>query len=367
MASTANADGTFNVRVNGENYLFFPRFGLTGIYREDHIAYGNLTLFENREDLCTLSTCSLTLSHFDYRPSLGGNAFVASLFALIILMNIYLGFRHKTWGYMACVSLGLTGEFIGYIARILLYSNPFPPTDNNFLITMICLTMSPALLAAGIYLCLSRIIVVYGSHFSRFKPRTYTMIFCSCDLVSLLVQSGGGGIAASANTPSQNDLGINVMLAGLIFQVVSLALFAACCADFAYRVHRKRGATLSEHGDLTESRLFKAFLYALSYATLAIFVRSIFRVAELSDGFNGPLANDEVTFMLLEGTMIITGMGVLAILHPGIAFQGVWAQADFVWWGEKKANKEKHSSADGSIEEGVKLGPVGSSSHGGNF
>ena len=39
-------------------------------------------------------------------------------------------------------------------------------------------------------------------------------------------------------------------------------------------------------------------LAGLALATLCTFTRSCFRIAELSQGFSGPLANNEVTFMV---------------------------------------------------------------------
>jgi hypothetical protein len=45
---------------------------------------------------------------------------------------------------------------------------------------LIPLTIGPILLAAAIYLCLARLVVVYGEHLSAMKPRSYTLIFCVC-------------------------------------------------------------------------------------------------------------------------------------------------------------------------------------------
>lgn len=67
----------------------------------------------------------------------------------------------------------------------------------------------------------------------------------------------------------------------------------------------------------------------LAAATLFILIRSCFRVAELSDGFGGKLANDEVTFMILEGAMIISATLALTIFHPGKAFAGNWVAAGY--------------------------------------
>ena len=120
----------------------------------------------------------------------------------------------------------------------MLHNSPFD--NNNFLMYLVTLTIAPALLTAAIYLCLARIVNVCGAHLSYFKPRTYTLVFCGCDLVSLVLQALGGAIASTANTTSGSNLGKNIMLAGLGFQVFSLILFTACCAEFAYRVVKNR-------------------------------------------------------------------------------------------------------------------------------
>lgn len=83
---------------------------------------------------------------------------------------------------------------------------------------------SPNLHFVQIYLCLARIVVVYGENLSRFKPRTYTIVFCTCDFICLVLQALGGAIASTANTLSSSNLGKNIMLAGLIFQGMHILL-----------------------------------------------------------------------------------------------------------------------------------------------
>jgi len=91
-------------------------------------------------------------------------------------------------------------EIIGYIARIAVHSNPFIKT--NFLMYLVTLTIAPAFLSAAIYLCLARIVVVYGEERSRFRPVTYTLVFCTGDFLALLLQAVGGAIASGAASAS---------------------------------------------------------------------------------------------------------------------------------------------------------------------
>lgn len=337
---TVNANGTLTFFVKGRASLFIPTTGLTGLNRANNTAYGNLTLFKD-QTLCTLTTCDLTLAQFSYRPNLGGNAIFAAIFGIYFLMNLFFGIRHKTWGYMAAMFFGLAGEIIGYVGRLLLYQNPFDPTGNNFLIYMVSLTIAPSFIAAAIYLCLARIVVVYGEQISRFRPRTYTLIFCGCDFFSLLLQAAGGGMASSSTTYSAQQTGINIMLAGLSAQVVSLFIFACMSLEYFYRLYRNPTQRDTSHRMLYESKLFKAFIIGLAISTLTIFTRSTFRVAELSGGFRGALANNEVSFMVLEGTMVTIACSCLTLLHPGISFQGSWNAADFNFWRKENSDIEK--------------------------
>ena len=186
---------------------------------------------------------------------------------------------------------------------------------------LVCLTIGPAFLAAAIYLCLSRIVVVYGESASRLRPANYTLIFVGCDFLSLLLQAAGGGIAASANTDSLTNVGRDIMVAGVAWQVFSLALFSATCLDFAGRVRKTSRSQLNPaFTEFRESAKFKLFLFSLATATLTIFTRSVFRVAELSGGFHGRLATQEVTFMILEGAMIAVAVICLTVFHPGLVF-----------------------------------------------
>jgi hypothetical protein len=337
---TTNPNGTLNLFVKGRETLFIPTDGVTGYNRYNNTAYGNLTLLENQKS-CNLTTCDLTLASFDYRPSLGGNALYAAIFGVYLILNIYLGFRHKTWGYMAAMFFGLVGEIIGYIARILLYQNPFDPSGNNFLIYIVCLTISPAFLSAAIYLCLGRIVVVFGEQISRLRPRTYTLIFCGCDFFSLVLQAAGGGMTSSAKTYTAQQTGINVMLAGLSCQVASLFIFAVMSLEYLFRLYKNPLSWDTTHSVLYESKLFKAFLCSLAFATLTIFIRCTFRVAELSGGFHGSLANNQISFMILEGAMVTIACSCLTLLHPGISFQGYWSRVNFTMWTRKQSDPEK--------------------------
>jgi len=55
-----------------------------------------------------------------------------------------------------------------------------------------------------------------------------------------------------------------------------------------------------------------------------IYIRSVYRIVELQGGFSGKVANDQASFMVLEGPMIILAVLALTVSHTGRVFDGLW-------------------------------------------
>ncbi|CAK39143.1 hypothetical protein CBS63078_8482 [Aspergillus niger] len=289
------------------------------------LATFNQTLL-NDTSLCTKCTCPLVLdgeqlSWVRYYPNLAGNVLYAVLFGLFLVLQLFFGISRKTRGYMIGMTLGLILEVLGYVGRILLRYSMFE--FSWFLMYLVPLTIAPAFISAAIYLTLSRIITIYGAEHARFRPQVYTYIFITFDIIALLLQAVGGAVASVADAySSMQDQGVHVMVGGLAWQVVSLFIFSCLGLDFYLRVSRasRKGVPLNPAFDsLRAQRSFEPwFIVSLSLAVLFIFVRSVFRCAELQGGFGGKLANEEITFMVLEGAMMVLACGLLTLFHPGL-------------------------------------------------
>ncbi|ORY17059.1 RTA1 like protein-domain-containing protein [Clohesyomyces aquaticus] len=280
--------------------------------------------------VCTLKTCSVQKwGYIHYQPSVAGNALFLVIMALLAVTQLFLGITHKTKSVAIPMFLGLTTETLGYVARVLLHGNPF--NRDYFLWYLITLTIGPVFIAAAIYLTLGRIVVVYGERISRIKPRTYTTFFLACDIVSLVVQAVGGGIAASTPVTNQPliDVGTNILVAGLSIQVASLFAFSACSLEFLSRTKKHSDLRNPEFTDLVSSKRFRLFICAIFAATALLFIRTVFRSVELSKGFSGKLANNEVEFMVLDGVMVILASLLLTVFHPDYGFDKRWNEAGF--------------------------------------
>ncbi len=163
--------------------------------------HGNLTLLLDHS-LCTLETCDLTLSSFLYLPSLPANTIYAAIFGIYLITQLFLGIKHKTWGYMCAMVLGLALEVVGYVGRILLYYSPFD--YNNFLIYLVTLTIAPALLSASvsIELSCSRAVLIFSPPRSTYASPASLLSTAKTFLVSGLASTRSSSVPATSSVSS---------------------------------------------------------------------------------------------------------------------------------------------------------------------
>lgn len=292
---------------------------------------------------CTLDTCPLDLSYWAYLPSLAANSTFLAIFAVSLVLFLFQGILSRRFlGFTIAMVSGNILEVLGYAGRVMSYYNPFK--EDGFLMQIVCLTIAPAFMAAGIYFCLSRIVSTFGARNSRIAPLSYPRIFIPCDVVSLLLQAAGGGLAsAQSHADKDPTVGNNIMIAGLAFQVATLFVFIVLATDFGLRT-LKRVRTLGKeealdqtHAQLRNSWPFKGFLIALAFATLCIFTRSVYRVAELSEGWNGHLIKTQRYFIGLEGAVVGAAVLSLNAFHPGLCFREGYEQRR--GWGFGRSKK----------------------------
>ena len=127
---------------------------------------------------CTIDTCPIDSSYYFYRVSLAANATFIALFAISLIgfLVTYAVTRRAT-AFTFAVSAGVILEVIGYAGRIMSWKNQWE--ENGFLMQIVCLTIAPAFIAGGIYLCLRRIVYAFGPENSRIAPETYTRFVCN--------------------------------------------------------------------------------------------------------------------------------------------------------------------------------------------
>ncbi|KAL7415338.1 RTA1-like protein [Mrakia frigida] len=249
------------------------------------------------------------------------------------------------WLLFTIVPGGLL-EVLGWCGR--LWNSINKTILDGYLMQICCLILAPAFIMASNYLILGLIINKLGLQYSRIAPKWYTIVFCTCDVISLVVQAIGGGSAAvavqSSSLPRKDpNVGARIMVGGIIFQMAVMVLFTILGAEFLYRwsfkkpVKRLSSPTASPPSGVTKSeevaaydqdaspelehvnasRNLKLLILGVSLSTLFIFIRSIYRTIELLDGWTGPIIANQQLFNFLDGMMIIFALLATNFLHPG--------------------------------------------------
>ncbi|KAM5440944.1 hypothetical protein MferCBS31731_004083 [Microsporum ferrugineum] len=279
---------------------------------------------------CTEVTakCPVQASIYGYYPNLPINAALAALFGILMLIQGWQTLKYKTYSYSFAMTVGCLGEAIGYVGRIILHDNPFSSTGFQMQITT--LIMAPAFFSAAIYLTLKHLCLALGPNLSLLKPRFYTWIFIGVDLLSLTLQGIGGGLAATAKSnKAQQDAGTNVMIAGIVWQVFTLTVFGFLVAHFFWRLRSERRHTANPTAkQLWGSRKFKLFLGSTTIAFLFIFIRCVYRIAEMVGGWRNEIMQDEVSFVVLESFLCLVAAMLMTVFHAGDCFPQM--RSDFV-------------------------------------
>lgn len=135
---------------------------------------------DQRSDLnCTIETCDITSSYYYYRVSLGANATFIALFSISLIGYLATyAFTRRATAFTVAMLSGVILEVLGYAGRLMSWHNQWD--DNGFLMQIVCLTIAPAFMAGGIYLCLRRIVYAFGPENSRISPESYTRIVSIC-------------------------------------------------------------------------------------------------------------------------------------------------------------------------------------------
>jgi hypothetical protein len=124
---------------------------------------------------CTLEICPIITSYYNYRLNLAANAFFLAFFTLSLPVYIAIWiFTRKGLWFTGFMVLGLIAEIVGYVGRLISWQNQW--SWNGFITQIVCLTIGPAFFSAAIYLCLGRIVIIYGRKNSRIPPKWYLII-----------------------------------------------------------------------------------------------------------------------------------------------------------------------------------------------
>ncbi|KAI0810933.1 RTA1-domain-containing protein [Irpex lacteus] len=293
-----------------------------------------------------------TSSPYNYLPTEWICALYIALFAISGIIHLGQAIYTRLWFLLPTVVLAIIGEILGWSAR--LWSSRNVNLLNPFLMQISTTIIAPTPLVAANFVILGELIRRMGPQYSRLSPMWYTIVFCSCDIIALVIQAVGGASASTAvNENKDPDSGGHIMLGGIVFQMAAITVYVALAAEFVFRFWHDRPVRKSVTDADTQRLRFvdrktKLMLFGLGLSSLFIFIRSVYRTIELSDGWSGRIISTQVLFNVLDGAMITLACFTLNFLHPGFLLGN--AQE----WKSRKKDTSNRSSVDTVVLEEAK-------------
>lgn len=205
-----------------------------------------------------------------------------------------------------------TVEVVGFIGRIA--ANDATDQLMPYIIQSLFLLIPPSLFAASIYMTLGRIMKGLGPKgemCSIIKVKWLTTTFVVGDVFSFLIQGSGAGMMAAGNDPK---LGENIVVGGLIIQILFFGLFVAASVVFHLRYRRNSatwpGARPADNFDWEKMML-------MLYSTSAlILIRCIFRIIEYVMGTDAYPLKNEWTLYVFDAVLMAITMAIFYVWYP---------------------------------------------------
>lgn len=274
------------------------------------------------------------------------NALFMVVFGAIVVGHTGLFIWKKYFYFGICLLVGTGLECIGYGARVAAVGDYL--NKMKFLCQIIALTLAPALVMAGVYYLLGQLVVLHGRKYSWLRPLNFSYIFILCDVVSIVIQAAGGGYSAiMLERINPITIGTNIMVGGIAFQVASMTLFVIFLCDFMNRIwfkahpevkfsvsnffallfQTRRGKAMAteylqphynqKYREVWSRGLFGYYPLVILSCVFFIYVRCVYRLVELSEGWTGYLITHEQYVMTLDGLQVLIASVILLVFHPG--------------------------------------------------
>ncbi|KAI0724596.1 RTA1-domain-containing protein [Cerioporus squamosus] len=257
---------------------------------------------------------------YGYTPTRSVCFIFVILYSVTTLLHGFQAIRSRAWWLLPTVCIAGIAEVVGWGART---KSSYDPTQRMpFIIQTSILVLAPTPFVAALFIGFGRITGRLGAEYSRLSPALYSKIFLTGDIISLLVQGSGGGIAAGgSDDPDKARLGSNIIIAGLVVQIISMSVFCFFMSEYVWRRVNDRPFHKLAYGEaavrVPVDRHMKMLLAGITISTVLIYIRSVYRIIEFADGFNGKIAHTQVLFNVFDGMLVTLSMYTLNFMHPG--------------------------------------------------
>ncbi|KAL4779923.1 RTA1 like protein-domain-containing protein [Aspergillus varians] len=252
---------------------------------------------------------------YPYNPSLtAGYAFMA-VFGIATLAHIVLMFPYKA-AYFIPFVLGGICETFGYYGRA--RSHNAQTSIGPWAQQQLLLLCAPPLLAASIYMTLSRTITALDAErHSPIRPKRMTVLFVLNDIICLLTQLVGAGLQVTGDV-NTIDIGNKAVLAGLAFTLVVFIGFVAV----AWTFHRRLLAAPTRVSVDLDERVgglggWRGYMWCLYGLCGCMILRNLVRTIEFGAPHGAAVRRTEVYIYVFDAALMGILMWVWVGWHPG--------------------------------------------------
>ncbi|KAF7289290.1 hypothetical protein MIND_01390600 [Mycena indigotica] len=238
----------------------------------------------------------------------------------------WIHFARSPVRWILALPIGMITMAIGFGLRLYFVSHM---TKGIYIAMYLFILLSPCLYLAADYAILSHLTATFDKSITDrallIRPTRIVRIFVWSDVLTFLIQAGGGTMLTNDN-PNTRKLGSKVAMIGLILQGLSFMLFTVLVLLFAYRVRRRfpeawgpkriRWEELSPVFGSTPIDEWRPLLFVVVITCIGILIRSVFRLIEFAEGSNGYLQSREGFFYALDALPLWISMSLYCIVWP---------------------------------------------------
>lgn len=262
---------------------------------------------------------------FGYVPSLAAGIIFTIVFAGSMIGHIFQSTIPRKWWYLL-IAVGSLGELIGWAGRLASHWCVYNKSLYIMQIAILIICESPLSLlplrrltkvsapcfySAALYYLLAEFIRRWGRRFSPFSPNLYLWIFISFDLLSIVLQGVGGGLAAAAlgsDNGASPDNGTHIMLAGIIVQLAAMCVFSVMLFMVSFRARAL--------WTRPTARRTQMLLATVLIGDVLILTRNFYRAIELGEGWTSYLMETEVYQCVLDAALMALFSLSFNVIHP---------------------------------------------------
>lgn len=176
------------------------------------------------------------------------------------------------------------------------------------MLQLMLILIAPVFICATIYMTLGK----FKQNLLG-KPKRkcgLTSLFVLVDIAAFCSQVGGGLVQVTGNLDVMR-IGDSVVLGGLVFQLVALAIYFGLIVSFHRMACR----------DLPHLEGWKPFVWVLAISVLATWVRNLVRVIEYAQGFHGFISENEAMLYIFDAVLMLLVIILLLAFHPSRLLQ----------------------------------------------